>query len=205
MRPAQFILAAAIAVSLSGCSLRGKPQTAKAVPPAPKPVTAPAPPAPPPKLSIPQTDVQLPPPQPVDPEALAQVTPAEEPRPTTPPATRAGRRPSTAPRQEPAAPAAPVAPPPQPAETDRPAIQELLPAAEVDRFQKETAEYKRETQDLLQQAQRRRLNATQQGVVKTVNTLLQESEAARERNDWRVAHELANRAVTLARELTGGK
>jgi hypothetical protein len=101
---------------------------------------------------------------------------------------------------------APVPPPTQPAETDRAPIQELLPAAEVDRFQKQTAEYKRETQDLLQQALRRpHLNATQRGVVKTVNTLLKESEAASDRNDWRVAHELANRAVTLARELTGGK
>ena len=202
MRRMEAILAAAMALALTGCALRGKQQAAKAVPPPPKPVVVAAPPAPPPKLSIPQTDAQLPPPQPVNLEGLAQVTPAEElPAPAQPP--RQPRRTSSSPpRAEPApAPAVPA----QPAETDRPPIKEILSPADLDRFQKETAEYKKETQTLLQQALGRRLNSTQQGLVNRINTFVKDSDSAAEHNDWRLAHELANRAVALARELTGGK
>src|SRR5690349_950623 len=75
MRRAEVLLMIAIAASSAGCSFR-KPQTAKAAPAPPRPV-APATPAPPPEpLSIPQTNVYLPAPQPVTPEALATTIPA---------------------------------------------------------------------------------------------------------------------------------
>src|ERR1039458_753861 len=70
------LLTVAAGIVLAGCSLRGKPAKTAIVPAAPKPVVAPAPAAPPPALSIPQTRVELPKPQPVDPAALAT-----EPRP----------------------------------------------------------------------------------------------------------------------------
>ncbi len=211
MRGVQVILAAVLALSLTGCVLRGKQQkVASATPPPPKPVAEPAPPPPLTRLSIPQTDVQLPPPQPVDPEAVAQIPPAEEPRTPAPAPNRPSRRPSpSAPKPEPAAtqPVTTTAPatPAQPTETDRLPIQEIVPAAELDRFKSETAEYKKEVQNLLGQAQRRHLNRTQLGLVNRINTFVKDSDAAADRNDWRGAHELANRAVALARELTGGK
>ncbi len=205
MRRVEAILATVLALSLTGCFLRGKQPTAKVLPPPPKPVAQPVAAAPPPKLSIPQTDVQLPPPQPVNPEALAQLPPAEEPPAPTLPANRPRRPAAAAPRTEAPAPP-PAQPAAQPAEPDRAPIQELLPPADLDRFQKETVEYRRETQGLLQQAAHaRHLSAAQRDMVNRINTFVKESEAAAERNDWRVAHELANRAVALARELTGGK
>jgi hypothetical protein len=208
MRRVEAILAAALAVSLTSCILRGKQQTAKVVPPPPKPVVPAAPPPPPPNLSVPQTEAQLPPPQPVNPEALAQIPAPEEVPPTAPVTTRprrttppASKPPTEQPLQGPVAPAAP----PQPAEEDRPILQELVPSPELDRYQRETGEYKKEVQFLLQQAHARRLNSAQRALVSTINNFMKGSDAAAQHNDWRMAHELANRAVTLARELTGGK
>jgi hypothetical protein len=206
MRSVQVILAAVLALSLAGCVLRGKQQKVASAtpPPAPKPVVLPAPPPPPGRLSIPQTDVQLPPPQPIDPEAVAQIPNLEETHAPAPAPSRPSRRPAASgPRPEPAA-AVPAQPPAQP-EADRLPIQEIVPAAELDRFKAETADYKREIQTLLQQAQRRRLNHTQQALISRINAFVKDSDAAADRNDWRGAHELANRAVALARELTGGK
>src|SRR5947209_9392765 len=73
-------LVGCLAISLAGCVVRGAPKTAKAMPPAPKPVAA-LPAAPPEPLSIPQTNVALPAPQPLDPEALVTLPPPPEPAP----------------------------------------------------------------------------------------------------------------------------
>src|ERR1051325_4783810 len=70
MRLAAVFVVIAMAVSLGAC-LPGKQKTAKAAPAPPKPVAPAPPPAPPPNLSAPQTNVELPPPQPVPAEALA--------------------------------------------------------------------------------------------------------------------------------------
>jgi hypothetical protein len=96
-----------------------------------------------------------------------------------------------------------VAPPA--AEPERGPIQELLNPADLDRFQKETAEYKKEVQVLLQRIHRHRLNAADASRVSLINTFVRDSDRAAGRQDWRSAHELAERALALARELTGGK
>src|SRR5947199_1255340 len=84
MRRAAAFLILAVAGSCGGCVVR-KPKTASVAPAAPKPAT-PATPAPPPEpLSIPQTNVYLPEPQPVTPEALATTIPPGEPAPPPPP------------------------------------------------------------------------------------------------------------------------
>src|ERR1017187_135636 len=67
---AKALLTVLAGIVLAGCSLRGKPAKLAVAPAAPKPVVAPAPAAPPTALSIPQTHVELPKPQPAGPAAL---------------------------------------------------------------------------------------------------------------------------------------
>src|SRR5690242_13613746 len=103
MRQSFAITAAFLALALSGCVLRGK--TPKAAPVAPvtaKPVTATAPPPPPPPLSTPQTQVELPRPQPIDPAALATEPPVEidlPPEPASAPRANSGRRAAAPPQR----------------------------------------------------------------------------------------------------------
>src|ERR1022692_4397577 len=70
MRSQAAVLAALLALALAGCASHAKPLAA----------SQPAP------LSIPQTQVTLPPPQPLDPDALASETDVKAPEtPTVPP------------------------------------------------------------------------------------------------------------------------
>src|SRR5688500_5079004 len=98
MQRTKIILAAVLAILLTGCVLRGK-SSANATPAAPKPVVTPArtTPAPPPVLSIPQTRAQLPPPQPVPEDAVVVSIPQEEeiapPAPVSPPKSPPKRSP----------------------------------------------------------------------------------------------------------------
>ena len=132
MKRVEAILVAGLAISLSGCFLGRKPKVVKAAPPPPKPAAAPAPAPLPQPLSIPQTRSQLPPPQPVTPEALATTVPHEE-TPSTPapvPDTAAApRRPRPSRRWRRRLP--PVATPPA---EERPPIQEELTPAEKKRL-----------------------------------------------------------------------
>jgi hypothetical protein len=216
MKVLAAILVAGMALSLTGCSLRGKQQQAKAIPPTPRPVAEPAPappPAPPPKLSIPQTNVELPPPQPVNMDALNQAQQQEE---AAPPAASTPRRaPRQAPRSTAATPAAgePAATPPattppatQPVEPDRPpVITEIVPAGDAKRFQEEAAARKREIVSRLEQANGRGLRGREKQLADRINGFLKSCEAAEARGDWRQASELSERGLALARELTGGK
>jgi hypothetical protein len=189
----------ALSVCLAGCVLN-KAKTA-AAPPAPQPTVASAP-APEP-LSIPQTQVELPPPQPLTPEAIATTQiPEEQPTPSAPaPATPTRPRPST-PRTEvvPQGPAVPAAAPP-PAEPERPPIQEALPAAELKQMQEEAEARTRETRQLMGEIEHRRLNRQEEGIRERVLSFLQQSAEAEQRGDMRQADELAGRALVLAREL----
>src|ERR1035437_5854211 len=89
-RANQAILAAALAMALAGCAARAKPQ----LPAAPAP---PVPQAQP--LSVPQTQVELPRPQPFNPDALATAPPVTGPPPAAPP-TAPPRRPPHPPRPQ---------------------------------------------------------------------------------------------------------
>src|SRR5450759_5943958 len=110
---AKALLTAVFSILLAGCSLRGNPAKSAAPPAAPKPVVAPAPAPPPPALSIPQTRVELPKPQAVDPAALAtEPRPPELPEPEPPPAAAPARPRRTSPAaSQPASPAAATPPP----------------------------------------------------------------------------------------------
>lgn len=199
MRSLPFLLTVSMAIALAGCALRGKPPAAKATPVAAVPVVTPAPPPPPPApLSIPQTTVELPAPQPVTPEALASTLPPDEP--ALPAST-----PPRAPRPKPAAPkpAEPqVTPPPaQPVETERPTIQEVLPADQQRRFQQEADDFRREIRQRVEQAEKRQLNYRQRNLLNRIRSFEKQSADAQVRGDMRQARELAGRALVLAREL----
>ena len=201
MRKAPTFIAVLLTVVMAGCELRGKPKTAiPAVPVAAKPAPAPLPP-PAPALSIPQTQVVLPPYQPLDPAALsAEVPPPVEEEVQPPAPTR-----PTPPRRTPATstPAPPLAvPAPEPAQ---PQIQEIVPAAEAKRLQEQAQARRRDVQQMLDQLQRRQLNSTQQGVVTTIRSLFAASADAEKRNDMKLADALADRAQILARDLINGK
>lgn len=212
MKTARAILVLTLSFGLAGCVLRGK-QAAKTVPPPPPPAPKQEPPAPRAPLSIPQTQVQLPPPQPIDPEALAAAQepgePAAEPPVTVPARTPASvRRPSgppavSTPRSEPAAPATP--PPATAAPPENARIQEIVPPTEQKRLQELADARRRESRQLLEQAAGHRLTRHQAGVVKTIESFLKASEQAEAKGDTRQAADLADRALTLAKDLQSGR
>jgi outer membrane biosynthesis protein TonB len=203
---AKALLTVVAGIVLAGCSLRGKPAKLAVAPAAPKPVVAPAPAAPPTALSIPQTHVELPKPQPVDPAALAtEPKPPEPPEPPPAPVPARPRRTSPAAGQPatPAAttPAAAAAPPPETRET----FQEIVSPAELKRLQDQALARRREANQILDQLSRRQLTGAEQNVAATIRNFLALSEEAEKHNDPRQANSLAERAQILAKELQSGK
>ncbi len=209
MKKAPAFIAALLALMTAGCVLSGKGK--KPVPPAPvaaKPAVS-APPAPAPQpLSTPQTQVQLPPFQPVDPAAYAVDAPPQVEVPEPPPAPR----PTTTTRRAPSGgsqPSRTESPPattpavPEPAAA--PPIQEIVPAAEVKRLQEQAQARRRDVQQILDQLSRRQLGTAQRDVVTTINSLLLSSSDAEKRGDMKTADSLADRAQVLARDLINGK
>jgi|ERR1035437_1544375 membrane-bound lytic murein transglycosylase B len=198
---ATALLTALLSILLAGCELRGKPAKSAVPPAAPKPVASAAPaPAPPPALSIPQTRVELPKPQPVDPAALeTEATPPEPPPAVAAPA-RSRRATPAASQPAPASPPA-ATPPPEPRET----VQEIVSPAEVKRLQDQAQARRNEVKQILDRLGRRQLTGTQRNVVATIRNFLTLSGEAENHNDMRQADALAERAQILAKELQSGK
>ena len=204
MKRVAAILIAALSLWLCGCVIGNKRQVAKATPPAPQPAAPLAPQAPPAPLSIPQTQVELPAPQPVDPAALATAPP--EAPPETPSKARPPRRAAPPVRSSVEAPAAAAPPPAETAtEPERPPIQEILPAETQKKFQESAESHKRDVTQLLQQAQSRRLTRQQAGLVKRIEQFVKLSDGAEQSGNMREADEFAERALVLARELTSAR
>jgi hypothetical protein len=206
MTATRAVLLACMAISLAGCVLRHPPTAAAAVPAAPKPVVSAPPAPPPPPLSVPQTNVELPKPQPVDPEALVTV-PQPEPVPEISANTRSTRRTNAAgPAAVSAAPpkteTPPAAPPPEP---ERPPIQEIVPPAEQKRLLESYLHHKAEIDRVLEETKHRRLGKLQTGVVRTIRSFEDQAEEAKNHGDLRQADALAERAETLAKDLQSGK
>lgn len=202
MRPT-LLLTAFFGILLAGCTLRGKPAKTMVVPAAPTPVAIPAPAPPPPApLSIPQTRVELPKPQAVDPAALVTETTQPEPPPVAAPARPRRTTPAPGPPAIPAAtPPAATATPVEP----RPNVQEIVPTAELKRLRESVPARKREVTQILEQLSRRTLSNSQQNVADTVRSFLALSDEAWNRDDFRQADALAERAQILAKELQSGK
>lgn len=216
MKKTPAFIAAFLAVATTGCVMPGA--TKKPVPPAPvaaKPAPAPSPAPLPPPLSTPQTQVELPKPQLLDPAALAPDTPQQPPvEPAEqPPASRpnSGRRPTGTGTQSPPAPAAtpPTTTPPAtttPApEPVTPQIQEIVPVAEAKRLQESAQAKRRDVQQMLDQLTRRQLSTPQKGVVTNINSFLASSVDAERRGDMKLADALAGNAQILAKDLINGK
>jgi hypothetical protein len=191
--------AIALALSMAGCAAKKTKNPAILASPAPptapaalKPVREP--------LSIPQTQVQLPPLQPVNLDALD--VPAT-PRPAEPaPAPKPVRRSTTTappPKPEAATPAA------QPAEASRAPIQEIVPADERRRFQESADARKRETRQLLEQSKAHHLTNDQKKMVTRIQSFVTQSDDAEKRGDMRQADALAERGLVLAKELAGAQ
>jgi len=202
MRSVAFISVLALAVLLAGCFLQGKQPVAQAAPPPPAAPAAKST-APSQPLSLPQTEVELPPPQPIPDGALtAAETPQEPPEPATPP-----RPPKRAPGPATAPPARPetAAPPAATEEPARAPIQEVLPADESKRLQDSAAEHKREIRRLVELARGRRLNSHEVSVVTRIEGLVKLSDDAEAKGDMREADALAERALVLAKDLDGAR
>jgi hypothetical protein len=186
----------ALALALAGCAARAKSSTANTA--AAKPAPPSAPPAPV-ALSIPQTQIELPKPQPFDKAALETeippATPAEPPMPARTP-TPPKRTPPA--RTEPATPSPVVS-----AEPERQQFQPVISAADLKRFQDSAQNRKREVARIL--GQLKHLTKAQQNVVNSIRSFVSLSDEAEKRSDMGQADALAERAQILARDLQHGK
>lgn len=205
MRLGPKVTMGVMALLLSGCEMNLR--RAK-TPPAPQPTTAAAeepPPAPAPSepLSIPQTQVKLPRPQPIDPEALA--TPPSPP--SEPSATHTSRRAKRTGPQPPAAP--PAKPeavetaetPPPTAETPRPRIEPVLPEDKRRQLQEDVASRLRDVEQKLTRLAALRLSETEKTSVERIRSFAKLSQDALYQGDLQQASALADRAQILAQEL----
>jgi hypothetical protein len=220
MNKASATVAIVCCVMLAGCVLSGKAAKPAAVTPvAPKPVASAPPPAPPPApLSTPQTQVELPTPQPIDPAALAAEPPlSNENRPDQTPRSQQGRgrpavsapaRPEIATPSQPATATPPATLPPgaAPIETAPPPISEIVPAAELKRLQDQARARRAEVQQILDQLLRRQqLTNAQRETMTQIRNFVDRSVEAENKGDMRQADALADRAQILAKDLINAK
>jgi hypothetical protein len=189
---------------LSGCSWRKHPATVAAAPP-PKPAAT-AEPEPPPTpipeapLSIAQTNVQLPAPQPISAEALASIP---QPEPAAPARHTRSRPPATAPAKPETA---VESPPPPPAEDPaRIRLQPMVSAEERLKIKEEVESRQREVNDRLVRIRKRGLTAQEKNTVSRIQSFLNLSAQALNRGDMRQANSLSERALLLARDLESGR
>jgi hypothetical protein len=198
MRRAQVVLVAVMTIPLAGCLLSGKPKTVAATPAPPQP-SAPA--SPPEPLSIPQTRVDLPDPQPVDPKALEPAQPVEAPAPAqvkpAAPATRGPNHPMNLPKTPDPLPSA------EPEQPARAPIQEIVAPDEQKVLRDRAHSHRADTQHLLAGAKPQTNN--QKRAATEINQFLKQSEQAENKGDMRLADQLAERAYILAKELQSGK
>jgi hypothetical protein len=159
------------------------------------------PPAPSEPLSIPQTNVKLPAPQPLDREALVIPPPPPDPVP----------EPVAPQRQRRTTPAASNPPPkieagPAPAEPEaRPAIQEIIPAPEQQRLHESLVRRRAEINQILNQTNSRRQTKLQQGVVHMITDLVNVAAEAENHGDLKQADANLERAQVLAKELQSAR
>jgi hypothetical protein len=192
---ATALLTVLLGILLAGCTLR-KPAKAVAQPPAPPKPVAVAAPTPAPPLSIPQTQVVLPPLQPVDPASLVTEAPPPEPEPPPAPTQSARPRRAAAPASQPSSPPAVAAPP----EPPRDAVQEIVSDADSKRLREGAQSRRREAKRIVDQLGRR-LTDAQRDVALTIGNFLALSEESEKHNDLRQAESLAEKALILAKEL----
>jgi len=201
-------LALLLGLALAGCSLRGDPQVKTPPPPTPsatRPAQAEIRPAysAGEMLSIPQTQVRLPKPQPIHPEALA-TEPVMLPDP--PPVNTTARPPRRLPVAVQAKPDVPeVAADAHPLETPRARIEPLLPADARRQLIEETDKRLHQAEEMVDRLSARPLTTEQRSAVDRIRSFTKQSRQALERSETQQAVELADRALLLAQELERAK
>jgi hypothetical protein len=205
MRLASKILVGILALALSACDM--KLVRAK-TPPPPQPAEAKAEPPPDPAagepLSIPQTQVRLPRPQPIDPEALAtppMSAPSEAPRPPRHAARRPTPQPPATGQIKPEPPVETAEAPPPTTEPARPRIEPVLPAEQRRQLTEDIASRLHEVDQILSRVSARNLRDAEKDSVERIHNFENLSHQALEKGDMQQASALADRALLLAREL----
>jgi hypothetical protein len=156
-----------------------------------------------PPLSTPQTEAQLPAPQPISPEALATVQQPVEVEPVElPPPPKLPRRtsPPNPPRVDAGQAEVPQVAPPT-VEEPRGRIQPMVPAEEARRIMDEIQKRKSEITTLVNRAKGRRLSENEQDALERIPSLVAQTDEAVGRGDIRQADKLSELALTLARTL----
>src|SRR5579872_2526391 len=207
---ATFALLAASCLGTAGCAL----MSARTTPPPPAP-SASVPKQLPPTavdeepISIAQTNVVLPKPQPIQADALGSAPP-EAPRAPEPSSQTAKPRIPAAPRPEPrqqATAPAPLGPPPPPVNPagSRRRIRPVESAAERHRLLTEITSRQRQVQEILAKAKTRQLSDQEKAAAERIQAFLDQTEGALKDQDLREAEALRSRALLLCQELNSGK
>ena len=158
-------------------------------------------------ISVPQTQVTLPRPQPVQDEALTVVKPDAPPAPQPSQTAKPPRAalPKPEPRQQPAtAPTVPAGAQPPPALPPR-RIRPVQSAAERQTLTAQIAASQRQVQDNLAKAKSRRLSDAEKSAVERIQAFLEQTDSALKEQDLQQAAALSNRALLLSQDLNSEK
>jgi len=165
-------------------------------------------------ISVPQTQVVLPRPQPIQAEALA-VTQPEKPAAPEHPSQSAKPRPPAPPKTEPKpqvaaqpAPVGPVGPQPPPPANPPPSRKRIRPvesAAARKRLLLEIGSRQQKAQDILAKAKTRQLSDAEKGTMERIQAFLEQTDAALKDQDLQQAEALSSRALILCQELSPEK
>jgi len=195
-----------LALVLSACETK-TPRAATVPPPQPATAKAEAPQEPPSvePISIPQTQVQLPSPQPIDPQALAtppMSVPGE-------PAKSHQSRQSKKQAPQPASPAGKgeteAAETPPPTETQRPLIAPVLSDDERRRLNEDIASRLKDVDLMLGRLVALRLSDGEKDSVEKIRSFQKLAREAMDHGEIQQASGLAERAVLLAQEVLRGR
>jgi hypothetical protein len=207
MSLASKILVGILALALSACDMK---LTHAKTPPPPQPTaaTAESPPeqAASEPLSIPQTQVRLPRPQPIDPEALAMPPVSTPTEPSAPrPSRHATKRPSPSPpaaaQAKPEPPVETAEAPPVATEPARPRIEPVLPAEQRRQLTEAISSRLHEVDQILNRIPVQKLSDAQKDSVERIRRFANLSHEALEKGDMQQAGALADRALVLAQGL----
>jgi hypothetical protein len=208
MRPLRQTSIVVLVLLLSACEMK-LPRAKTAPPPQPASVKTEPPPEPASSepLSIPQTQVRLPNPQPIDPDALAT--------PPSPPAEPAQTHPSrrSSRRQGPQPASASPAGKPETSETadavpstePRPPIGPVLSDDERRRLNEDVASRLKDVDQMLGRIANLRLSDAEKGSVERIRSFQKLSRDAMDHGEIEKASALAERAVLLAQEVLRGR
>ncbi len=155
-------------------------------------------------VSIPQTQVVLPPPQPIQAEALAPAPPELPPAQPKPTATPKPQVPAAA-RTEARTPTAPAGPPPPPPSTTPATRRRIRPVeseANLKRMQDEIQGRQRQALDLVAKAKSRPMSDQDKITIDRIQAFLDQTTSALKEKDLQQAEALSNRALLLCHELS---